>query len=185
MLGIAARQAQAIGLHRDPSHFPYSPWVCELRRRIWNHICYLDGLAISSYGAESCLPASSDSVPPGNANDGDWHASRFAKPASVPSNILGFKDMSCVLTQRQVSDTVRALAKLEPNDFTGKEKILDETEGILNAKYFRSGIIEHPAYAVATALVDIRLSSLRLLVKHRQSEAGKCKSQLPNPEKHK
>jgi hypothetical protein len=28
LLGVAARLAQKMGFHRDPSHFPYSPWVC-------------------------------------------------------------------------------------------------------------------------------------------------------------
>jgi hypothetical protein len=185
LLGVAAGRAQAIGLHRDPTHFPFSPWVCELRRRIWNHVCYLDGVAISSYGAESCLPATSDSKPPQNANDGDWHASRFAKPSSVPMNLTGFKEMSCVLAQREISDTIRTLSKLESDDFITKERTITQTEAIIKAKYFQSVERDSPTYAVALALVEMKIANMRLLVLYRTAESEKSNFELSDLRKQK
>lgn len=41
-IGIALRAAQAMGLHRDGSHFQLDPVQAEIRRRIWWHIIHTD-----------------------------------------------------------------------------------------------------------------------------------------------
>lgn len=41
-VGLAMRVAQSMGLHRDGSHFGLSDVECEVRRRVWWHILYLD-----------------------------------------------------------------------------------------------------------------------------------------------
>jgi hypothetical protein len=63
LLGLVARAAQTIGLQRDPSDYPYSPWVCDMRRRMWNYLNILDAMAMLVYGCESCLPASTTKAP--------------------------------------------------------------------------------------------------------------------------
>lgn len=160
-----------MGLHRDPSHFPFSPWVCEIRRRIWNHICILDGLCTNSYGFESCLPATSDAKPPQNANDSDWHASRFANPSSVPSELKGFKDMSYALAQREISDTNRACAGLSLEAFNEKLALLTRLEARL-AIYFQGDELDNPLCAAAKAAMETQLSTLRLSVQYQQSKDG-------------
>jgi hypothetical protein len=113
-----------MGFHRDSSHFPYSPWVCELRRRTWNYLYCLDALALSSYGIESCLPAASDAHAPKNANDSDWHVSRFAKPSSIPPDIKGFKEMTFILARREIAELTVHISKLDPQDLAAKEIIV-------------------------------------------------------------
>lgn len=169
LLGTTARQAQAMGLHRDPSHFPFSPWVCEIRRRIWNHICILDGLCSSSYGFESCLPATSDAKPPQNANDSDWHASRFANPSSVPSELKGFKDMSYLLSQRDISDTIRACGNLGAKCVDEKSVLLASLEARLLV-CLQNDEVEVPMYTAVKAAVEIQLSMLKLSVQYQKSK---------------
>jgi hypothetical protein len=166
-LGIAARIAQNMGFHRDPSHFPYTPWVCELRRRTWNYLCCLDALALTSYGSESCLPETSDSQPPKNANDGDWHVSRFAKPSSVPPDIKGFKEMSFVLARREIADLTMQISQLDPLDLAAKERLLRETKLSLDEKYLNHINRSNPSQTVVAALIEISLSSLKLTARHR------------------
>jgi hypothetical protein len=168
-----------MGFHRDPSHFPYSPWVCEIRRRAWNQICCLDAMALSFYGAESCLPATSDTRPPRNANDVDWHASRFANPSSVPSS-SGFTDMTFPLVHRVIADTTRVLAHVDPLDFEKKEAIIRQTETELLSNYF-SNAASKP-HKVVAAFAEVRIASLRLSIQHRQAQKSASQPQDPGTE---
>ena len=166
-LGIASRLAQTMGHHRDPSHFPYSPWVCEIRRRIWNHLCCLDAMALSFYGAESCLPATSDAQAPQNANETDWRTSHFTTLSTVPSR-SGFTDMTFALVHRAIADTTRDLARVHPLDFEKKDTILRQLEADLQTKYFYD--TDNPLHLVAAAFAEVRISGLRLSNHHRQTQ---------------
>lgn len=42
LTGLVVRLAQSLGCHRDGSHFDMSPFECEMRRRLWWHVCILD-----------------------------------------------------------------------------------------------------------------------------------------------
>ncbi|PMD55438.1 uncharacterized protein K444DRAFT_88562 [Hyaloscypha bicolor E] len=179
LLGVASRLAQTMGHHRDPSLFPFSPWVYEIRRRIWNHLCCLDAMALTFYGAESCLPAISDAQPPQNANEIDWHTSRFANPSSVPSS-SGFTDMTFALVHRIIADTTRALARVNPLDFEKKETIIRQTEADLHNGYLRD--TADPSHKIIAAFAEVRIANLRLSNQHRQTQ--KVTTQPLDPGRH-
>jgi Fungal specific transcription factor domain len=170
LLGIVARLAQTMGHHRDPSHFSFTLWVCEIRRRIFNHLSCLDALILNNFGAESCLPQTSDSQPPRNANDREWHASRFAKASDIPPNAVGFKDMTYVLAQREIADLIRQLSRLNDNDFQSQESLIRRTEMSLNERYLRQIDRSNPLQTVVAAMAEVNLSSLRLRIRYRQSK---------------
>ena len=169
LLGIQFRQCQSFGLHRDPSHFPFNPWVCELRRRAYNHLCCLNAIAITSYGAESSLPHTSDCPPPINADDTDWQPHRFAKPDSVPSDSQGFKEMTFANVHRAIADLTVEIAKRNPDDLKQKEALIRSTELSLHEKYIKYIDRSNPDQTIVAALVEVRLESLRLTVSHRRS----------------
>jgi hypothetical protein len=156
-----------MGLHRDPSQFPLSPWVWEIRTRIWNQICCLDALALNSFGAESCLPATADAPPPRNANDGDWQPSLYAKPSSVHADIGGIKEMTLVLVNRMIADLSRQVARFDTQDFKGKESLIRQTETTLNEKYLKDVDRSNSSQTVIAALIEIKISGLRLFIRHR------------------
>lgn len=136
---------------------------------MWNHICCLDALALSSYGAESCLPATSDTRPPKNADDSDWHASRFTKPSSVPADVNAFKEMTFVIVRREIADLTVQLSRVEPQDRLAREKLLNETRASLDEKYLHNlNRVDSWQTAVA-ALIEISLSGLTLAHRHRQA----------------
>jgi hypothetical protein len=174
LLGMAVRLAQTMGFHRDPNHFPYSPWVCEIRRRAWNQLCCLDAMALSFYGAESCLPATSDAQPPRNANDSDWHASWFANPSSVPGS-AGITDMSFAIVHRVIADTARVLASVDPMDFEKKEGILRQTESEIHINYLHA--MTHSSHKILAAFAEVRIASLRILNRYRQTRKAESQPQ--------
>ncbi|KAL2073846.1 hypothetical protein VTL71DRAFT_11172 [Oculimacula yallundae] len=180
LLAVAVRIAQNMGIHRDSRHFPFSPWVTEIRARIWNHICVLDAQAINSYGAESCLPTTSDALPPINANDRDWHASRFANPSSVPQNAQSHKDTTFVLVHREIADTTRRLAAIDGTKFDERYNIVSQCEATLNQKYLAGIDRTNPSQTVIAAFVEIRISTFKLSLRHRQIQSSKAPPSDPH-----
>jgi hypothetical protein len=97
--------AQQMGLHRDPSDSAYSPFIIEIRRRMWNYLNILDGFAMLNYGCESCLAAL-----PRNAEEEFWLASRFIKPSNVPPEVSGFTNMSLATIRGMLANLTRDVA---------------------------------------------------------------------------
>lgn len=64
--------ARAMGIHRDGTVFGLKPFETELRRRLWWHICVLDGGSSEQHGFEALLfHMSFDTRVPLNINDAD------------------------------------------------------------------------------------------------------------------
>ncbi|RDW91575.1 hypothetical protein BP5796_02740 [Coleophoma crateriformis] len=173
MLGITVRVAQNQGHHRDPAHYPLSKWVGEIRRRIWNQICCLDALAITNFGAESCLPATADCMPPINANDEEWKASRFASPSSLPGGSSGYTDMTYTLVEREISDLTRKLTKIGSQEIELEKNEIQQVERKLNELYFLDVDRTLPAQTVIVAMAEVRLSTLKLGIKYREAISSK------------
>jgi hypothetical protein len=102
LISLAARLAQRIGLHKDPSWFTYSPWESEWRRRLWNLVILLDQKAITLEGLESELSYHWDTRLPENVNDSSWNTSPYAKPSETPVSTGAFSNMTPLLLKRQV-----------------------------------------------------------------------------------
>lgn len=73
MTGLLIRMGQALGLHRDGTHFDYlSPFEIEMRRRVWWTLCMLDVRASEDQGTDYTITkASFDTKIPLNLNDTD------------------------------------------------------------------------------------------------------------------
>ncbi|RAL03528.1 fungal specific transcription factor domain-containing protein [Aspergillus ibericus CBS 121593] len=81
--GLVIRAAQSIGLHRDGKQFKLTPLECELRRRLWWHLCSADSRAVEDHGVgmtgkgEFC-----DTEFPANIDDQRLPASATVPPES-------------------------------------------------------------------------------------------------------
>lgn len=73
MTGLVIRMGQALGLHRDGTHFDYlTPFEIEMRRRVWWTLCVLDVRASEDQGTDYTITkASFDTKIPLNLNDTD------------------------------------------------------------------------------------------------------------------
>jgi hypothetical protein len=106
LIGLAARNAQRLGLHKDPSWFNYTQWVSEWRRRLWNQLILLDQKAIVLQGAESILTFPWDTKLPANLGDDVWDTSPSSKPSDTPRPSRAFSEMTSTLVKRRVLATL-------------------------------------------------------------------------------
>ncbi|CAI7645695.1 unnamed protein product [Penicillium glandicola] len=92
MTGLVIRMGQALGLHRDGTHFDYlSPFEIEMRRRVWWTLCMLDARASEDQGTDYTITRGSfDTKIPLNLNDTDLDPN--SKETPQPHD--GLTDMS-------------------------------------------------------------------------------------------
>ncbi|KAK8128173.1 hypothetical protein PG984_009281 [Apiospora sp. TS-2023a] len=101
-LGTASRIGMRLGLHKDPSAHLFTPWVAEMRRRLWTYFLVMDQPIYNSEGAESLFDTLPWILRPVNANDNQWPPHRFMKPEQVPSDADGFTDMAFANIRREL-----------------------------------------------------------------------------------
>ncbi|TQN66472.1 Aurofusarin cluster transcription factor aurR2 [Colletotrichum shisoi] len=169
LLGLAGRFGARLGLHRDPSHYSYSPWTANMRRRIWCHFELMDNPLYNLEGAESGLPFISDVQPPKNANDSQWMPTRFAKPNSAPHDQDGITDMSFALVRQHVVRTMQSVVRSR-NDAGPDElsRIVDQTENFINAKFVSHADGSSPGHALVISYFRGSMRTIRLLIEFYQ-----------------
>ncbi|PWY71132.1 C6 transcription factor [Aspergillus sclerotioniger CBS 115572] len=81
--GLVIRAAQSIGIHRDGKHFKLTPLECELRRRLWWHLCSADSRAVEDHGVGVTGGREfSDTAFPANIDDQNLSATATVPPES-------------------------------------------------------------------------------------------------------
>ncbi|EFQ32019.1 uncharacterized protein GLRG_07163 [Colletotrichum graminicola M1.001] len=166
LLGLAGRFGTRLGLHRNPSHYNYSPWIVNMRSRLWSHFELMDNPSYNLEGADSGLPFISDVQPPKNANDAQWVPNRFAKPGSAPPDQDGITDMSFALVRQHLVRTMQFIIR-KRNDVGAAEelgRLVDETENFITAKFVAHADGSYPIHAVMASYFRGSIKSMRLLV---------------------
>lgn len=105
MTGLAIRMAQALGLHRDGSHFEHlTPYEVEMRRRVWWALCVLDVRASEDQGTDLSITSGSfDTKLPLNINDADIDP----QTKQTPPPRQAMTDMAVSLVSLEICDIVR------------------------------------------------------------------------------
>lgn len=138
-VGLLIRAAQALGLHRDGSHFPHlTPYEVELRRRLWWAVCVLDIRASEDQGTEYTIPAGSfDTRLPLNINDADIHpdGTQGKEPLQERDELT---DMTFALDMYKVCEvTRRIMAPGARPSLPEQARLLAELHATLERGYLR------------------------------------------------
>jgi hypothetical protein len=133
MTGLAIRMGQALGLHRDGSHFDHlTPYEIEIRRRVWWVLCLLDIRASEDQGTDYTIPSASfDTRIPLNLNDGDLDP-EFKQ---APQEHDGLSDMSVARVSFGMCDVTR---QMMAHGFKDKAPSPEEQGRLLNEMYQRA-----------------------------------------------
>lgn len=136
LTALLVRLAQNAGIHRDGTHFNLSPFVIEMRRRLWWAICVLVSRAAEDTGHNDMLsPESVDTQLPLNVNDSDL----FIEMKQLPQPKVGFTEMTFSVVRYESTKIFRHLQTMwirsssSPGD-TGRslDQTLEEKNRIIN-----------------------------------------------------
>ena len=139
--GLAMQQAQAQGLHRDPTNFNLNPFETEMRRRLWWHISLLDARAAEDHGADPNFHEHLyDTRLPLNVNDDDL----WPEMTEAPQEHKGATEMTFCLLRFELSNIqrkLRVMASVENDEdrkrtIREKENLIDITHRHMEEKYF-------------------------------------------------
>lgn len=138
MAGIAIRMAQAIGLHRDGSHFPnLTPYEIEMRRRVWWALIMIDARASGDQGTElTILQDGFDTQLPLNINDDDISIAT----KMMPEGREGITDMTITQVSCGLVDVERkmiAKQKEGPASPDTSSAVFDQLFARLDHSYLR------------------------------------------------
>lgn len=139
MTGLVIRMAQALGLHRDGSHFTkLTPYEIETRRRVWWAVCLLDLRASEDQGTELSTTSNSvDTKFPLNIDDADL------KPhtKNMPSVRQGVADMTLTVISAEMCDAMRRLmvSSMGESPLTAETQIrlLNDLYGLVDRHFLK------------------------------------------------
>lgn len=175
LAAVVVRIAQALGLHRDGSHFDIPPFDIEMRRRLWYQICLVDVRASEDHGCDPTIfEASFDTKMPLNVNDSDLSPNM----KELPTERLGPTEMTFGLIRFEVASVLRriqytplglktkcsgtyAMASLQQ-----KEKWIQQYHQRLEEKYLRHADMSVPLYWVMATVARLVASKMWLMLYH-------------------
>ncbi|OCL12680.1 hypothetical protein AOQ84DRAFT_333872 [Glonium stellatum] len=165
LTGLAIRLAQQIGVHREPANFSFSPWVAEMRRRMWNYTYYLDSRGLEIEGVDSGLSSTiSDTGLPINASDEKWEACRFAKYGSEPPDGNDFTGMTFAIIRQELSFTLRKITRnistMTPQD---SSLLIQQTRDHLENRFLLHIDEEQPMQKLVKVYSEIDLAKLDIM----------------------
>jgi hypothetical protein len=129
LTALAVRLARGLGIHKDGDGLRFSPYIAELRRRLWWSIFVLDIRGVEDRGTEEPLITfgSYDIVPSANVNDDD-----FGPETTAPLvDRVGPTDITFCLCTAMSSRTTSKLMQriLSPERFSaGNSSVPSEQE---------------------------------------------------------
>ena len=134
LTALLIRLSQALGLHRDGTHFPnLTPFQIEMRRRLFWAVCVLDLRSAEDQGTDLNIVAGTfDTRLPLNINDGDI----CPESTCLPEPREGTTDMAFSLIRYEICSLSRRLhtvsSGMSPAYPGDAGKSLEEREALLN-----------------------------------------------------
>jgi hypothetical protein len=159
MTGLVIRIAQALGLHRDGSHFEnFTPYEAEIRRRVWWALCALDVRASQDQGMDLTITGGSfDTKLPLNINDADIGPQTKETPKkreSVTDMTFAFLSCKvCNIVRHLLAPAVGKGAKA-PGD---QDSLLNEISENLNRSFLQHWSDDSENIVSWTAIILTRL----------------------------
>lgn len=167
LTGVAVRISQRMGLHRDGESLGLSPYDVEMRRRLFWQLVPLDTYAAQISGTGIAIaPGSWDTKQPRNINDDQIYPGM----ETSPEEHKGATEMLFCLARAKLSNLyaragVRARQMGPTVDLRERaelDKLVDETEGTIEAEYLRYCDILNPLHVLTLGVVRSAANVVRL-----------------------
>jgi hypothetical protein len=172
MTGLLVRLATKLGLHQDPASLGLSPFVSEMRRRLWWQICILDvRTAEESDMDPSICEHTFDTKLPANVNDADLDVNMTQLVAEPRRRT----EMSFTLARFEISYAARKLVFSSkfcidngyPNlSLHEQNDLIETTLKVLDEKYFQYCDSTIPICNLVATSARIVLAKIKLTINH-------------------
>lgn len=167
MTGLAIRMGQALGLHRDGTHFEHlSPYEIEMRRRVWWALCMMDVRASEDQGTDYTIARGSfDTKFPLNINDADIEPGT----TKMPTEREGITDMTFLLVSYEISEVTKQMmapsAKEGAPGIEEQSRLLSEIYRKLDRGYLQySAESGNITYWVAVIIARLVMAKMTLFI---------------------
>ena len=167
MTGLAVRMGQALGLHRDGTHFKHlSPFEIEMRRRAWWALCVLDARASEDQGTDFIIARDSfDTKLPLNINDVDI----TPETIQMPIEREGITDMSLPLVFFKISEVTKQMMAYSATEgapgIEEQSRLLTEIYQKLEQGYLQYAVESgNIAYWVGVTIARLVMAKMTLFV---------------------
>jgi hypothetical protein len=108
LFALAVQSAETIGLHEEPEG-TYTPYQCELRRRLWYHLCGLESRTAEESGSRTYSLLRTHQVQlPSNINDHDLNPHTTIRPHPRP----GVTDMTFPILRFEIHRLIFTLQSI-------------------------------------------------------------------------
>ncbi|KAL2174153.1 fungal-specific transcription factor domain-containing protein [Thermothelomyces heterothallicus CBS 202.75] len=171
LTSLLIRLSQALGLHRDGSHFPnLTPFQIEMRRRLFWAVCVLDLRSAEDQGTDlSILSDTFDTQLPLNINDADISP----ESTQLPEPREGTTDMTFSLIRYEICSLSRRLHRVSSDmapacrgdakkSLAEREALLNEVANKVQKKLLKGG--SNTMFWVASNVTRIVLAKMTLVI---------------------
>lgn len=175
--GVAARIAQAIGIHVDGTDLGLSPFATEMRRRLWWQIAIIESRSAELTGSRRSSNVDLSNVQlPTNVDDGDiWPE----MPAALTGQVKPTESIACLIRYELVafwdarnSGGSSIMADHVPlslplaSALQESDTLIDELEQLLEEKYLRYCDPSTPIQLLASIIGRAAINVYRLKAHH-------------------
>ncbi|KAF2769757.1 hypothetical protein EJ03DRAFT_242113, partial [Teratosphaeria nubilosa] len=172
LFGLAVRLAQMIHLHQEPAEKGLKPFECELRRRLWFHICQLESRGAEEGGARSTsVMEGSDLRFPANLNDCDLDP----QAVEVPVSRIGVTEMTFVRVRWEAQRMVHKLWNIKKQakgsgDMSGlraqQYQFFNEASARLKEEYLDHMDSSRPYDWMCRLFLEGMIHKVRMMIEH-------------------
>lgn len=179
-MGVAVRLAQRIGLSHDPSHFNFSPWEADQRRRLWLYIQHLDFRCCDTSAAEAlCTGLSADCKRPKNVDDSQWEPCPFSKKSSEPESVLAFREMTFVTLRHEVESVQSEIIRQTRGaaSETAQTRVM-QYRALIEQRFLQYFDESDPMQRLVALYIRSRIDHIEIIARHRSARANSMDERL-------
>lgn len=160
LMAVAVRIAKAMGLHREG--LPRSPYLTEIRRRLFHQIRFLDAYCCIDRGSEGLItPGSFDTLHPKNVDDSEFDENS----TFIPNHEKVLTDQSFALMAYEATEKTHLLFIAEDKSGATWQQRLEMAEKFerdINEKYISLCDSSNPFQRVMAQVANGMVSSMKL-----------------------
>lgn len=160
--------AQRLGLNHDPSHFNFSPFKADQRRRMWLYLHHLDFRCCENFAVEPlCTGMNADCKRPKNVNDNQWEPCPYSKKSTEPESVLSFREMTFVILRHEVESVhSEIMRQLRSDASDSAQSRVMQYRALVEQRILQYFDETDPLQKLVAAYIRSRVDHINIIARH-------------------